>query len=259
MTVISEIWENREAIVSFGLLRFYMRFSQNPLSFVWLFLEAISMLLIFTFVFTQLFRVSLEGGVIFFLSGLLMHRYVFRTLDESSRILVDSRHFFENTMIASIVPPFGVLFETTIIYLLESILLFVLIIYLGIFPHVYALPFLIFIGGIGGLGLGLFASAIYVKNRSIGSLIRIFGDLNLFFTPIFYRVDMLPMIIQPVYLVNPLSRLILLVQQTFTSDLPLSYFSLPFIPNLLLLSGLSVFFFIAGWNRYLVVLKEMKA
>jgi len=179
----------------------------------WMILSPLILLLIYTFIFTQVFSTrwgNVDSSVYFALNlftGMLLHGWMSESLQRSTGLLVNEAPLVKKlnfpipVLTVSMVLTTGVqaLFGLFILLLSVGILLQQLPLTVLFLP-VIILPFLILL-----LGLCLFVSSLSVYFRDLTILSGFLSMGLLFLSPVFYPVEALPAALQSYIYLNPLT------------------------------------------------------
>jgi lipopolysaccharide transport system permease protein len=211
------IWRNRSLINVLIKREVIGRYKGSLLGIVWPFLNAILMLIIYTFVFSVIFKARWVGGseskvefAFILFSGLIIFNLFSECLNRSAGLVLSNANYVKKVVFPLEILPI-VSLGAALFHLLVSfgIWLIAYIIFYG-FPHITLLlmplvliPLIFFMLGITWLFSSL---AVYV--RDIPQFIGVMTTVVMFLSPIFYPADALPENFQKLIAFNPLSTII---------------------------------------------------
>lgn len=188
-----------------------VRYKNSILGFVWSLLNPLLMMLVFTFVFTQLLGETIEHFPVFVLIGLLAWNWTAASVAGGTTALIDNAPLINKVYFPRMVLPVSVVLANGINYLLSFpvIFLFMAIFRMEFTPWLLYLPVIIAVQATFLVGLVLILSALYVHFRDTIVLVEVGLTAWFFMTPIFYRVeDIVPDLVSWMYWLNPMASIV---------------------------------------------------
>ena len=190
-----------------------VRYKNSVLGFMWSLLNPLLMMLVFTFVFTQLIGVvgTIENFPVFVLIGLLAWNWTATSVAAGTKAITDNAPLINKVYFPRMLLPVSVVLSHMIHYILALPVLFV---FMGIYgmsfsPWLVYLPVIIVVQTIFLIALVLILSALHVYFRDTIVLVEVGLTAWFFMTPIFYRVeDVVPDLVQWMYWLNPMASII---------------------------------------------------
>jgi ABC-type polysaccharide/polyol phosphate export permease len=190
-----------------------VRYKNSVLGFMWSLLNPLLMMLVFTFVFTQLIGVvgTIENFPVFVLIGLLAWNWTATSVAAGTKAIIDNAPLINKVYFPRMLLPVSVVLSHMIHYILA---LPVLLVFMGIYgmsfsPWLVYLPVIIMVQTIFLIALVLILSALHVYFRDTIVLVEVGLTAWFFMTPIFYRVeDVVPDLVQWMYWLNPMASII---------------------------------------------------
>lgn len=190
-----------------------VRYKNSVLGFMWSLLNPLLMMLVFTFVFTQLIGVvgTIENFPVFVLIGLLAWNWTATSVAAGTKAITDNAPLINKVYFPRMLLPVSVVLSHMIHYILALPVLFV---FMGIYgmsfsPWLVYLPVIIMVQTIFLIALVLILSALHVYFRDTIVLVEVGLTAWFFMTPIFYRVeDVVPDLVQWMYWLNPMASII---------------------------------------------------
>lgn len=220
------------------------RYKQSVLGFAWIIFNPLVQLLVYSFVFSVIFRFP-TGGVpyhIFLFIGLLPWIYLQSSLSASSLVLVENANLLKKVSFPREILPYSIL-------LAKGIDLFFSMLLLVGFMIFYQVPFYASIFWIIPLfliqltlmaGIGLFLSVANLFYRDIQYLTTLGLFVWLYITPVFYPLSLVPQDYLTIYKLNPMVGII----EGYRSAL----FNTPFDYGTILISAIvSILTFVFGF------------
>lgn len=190
-----------------------VRYKNSVLGYFWSLLNPLLMMLVFTFVFTQLIGVgdTIPNFPVFVLTGLLAWNWTATSVSAGTKAITDNAPLISKVYFPRILLPISVVVSQMIHYLLALPVLFVFMAVYGIgfSPWLLYLPVIVFVQAVFLIALVLILSALHVYFRDTIVLVEVGLTAWFFMTPIFYRVeDVVPDLVQWMYWLNPMASII---------------------------------------------------
>jgi lipopolysaccharide transport system permease protein len=190
-----------------------VRYKNSVLGYFWSLLNPLLMMLVFTFVFTQLIGVgdTIPNFPVFVLTGLLAWNWTATSVAAGTKAITDNAPLISKVYFPRMLLPISVVISQMIHYLLALPVLFVFMMAYGIgfSPWILYLPVIVMVQAIFLIALVLILSALHVYFRDTIVLVEVGLTAWFFMTPIFYRVeDVVPDLVQWMYWLNPMASII---------------------------------------------------
>jgi len=220
--ILISIWRNRELIYALVQREVLGRYRGSFIGILWSFFNPVIMLLIYTFVFSVVFKArwnedsesKTEFALILF-AGLIVFNLVSECINRSPRLILENINYVKKVIfpleILPIVSLGSALFQSLISFI---VWLLAYIIFFGP-PHLTILltplviiPLLFFI-----LGISWILAAFGVYLRDISQFVGVAMTLLLFMSPIFYPLSAIPEHYQFFIQLNPISPTIEQIRQ----------------------------------------------
>ena len=205
-------WRHWDLIASFAVRDIKARYKQTALGVAWALLQPLSMMVVFTLVFSVFAKVPSDGipYPVFAYSALIFWTYFSNTINTgtvamtANGALIRKIYFPRETLLLSVLlaglldlAVASLLFCGMILYYKISLTLSVL----WVLPLV-ALQMLL------ALGVVSLTSAAHVNFRDIGHALPLVLQLWMFATPVAYPISVIPEWLRAVYLLNPMAPVI---------------------------------------------------
>ncbi len=249
---VDELWSNRGRIWTFVKKELKMEFGQSRLGLLWSLLEPAGIILVFATIFPLVIGLDFYTWVLFFIAGFIPHRFLQDGIESTTKSLVENKGILNQVNIKEEVVPISSSLASFIKFSLECVVFFSIIFISGIVPGWLALifPFLVLSQLLMVMGFGMHLSVSYVETRDIDHILKVFFQALFFLAPIVYRVGKIPEVYRGIYLLNPISRLILLYQESLLHPLGDFVSYIPVLENVLLLLIFSFVVFIIGYTSF---------
>ncbi len=192
--------------------RIRVRYKQSLLGFGWAILQPLSMMLIFTFVFSRITHMPTEGipYALFAYSGLLLWSFISTSLNNSTNALVGHGQLITKVYFPREILPLSYVAAGLFDLLVGGIVLLAILAWYGR-PITFHLLFAIPVIGTAALltiAIAFVASALQVRFRDIGIAVPLILYLWMFSTPIAYPLSQVPAKYRTIFEMNPLTGLI---------------------------------------------------
>lgn len=209
---------------------------------VWSVLSPLLMLTVMAIIFGNFFGRNIEHYVIYLFSGQVIFNYFTEATTEGMQALVSNSSIFTKIN----VPKYLFLFSKNVSALINfGIILVIYFGFVAIEGISFTWQFLLLVYPvicliIMNLGIGLILSALYIFFKDIQYLYRLFTQVVMYGSAIFYSIDILPQHLQAVFYCNPIFVCI-----TYFRSIVL-YNTVPDLHMHLLLAGYALALFAIG-------------
>jgi lipopolysaccharide transport system permease protein len=170
------------------------------------------MMLVFTFVFTQLLGETIPNFPVFVLIGLLAWNWTATSVSAGTTVLFDNASLISKVYFPRMLLPIAVVASNMANYVLALpiILLFMTIYRMDFTAWLVYLPVIVVVQATFLTGLVLVLSSLYVYFRDTTVLVGVGLTAWFFLTPIFYRVEDVvdPTLVSWMYWLNPMASII---------------------------------------------------
>ena len=190
-----------------------LRYSTSVLGPLWLLLQPLIYILVFTLVFYGFFKIrwpegdgsALDYGLKVFI-GLMLYNFISEILHRSPTLITS--HAFLVTKVRFPLPLLGaVTVGSTLLQLLIAILIIIpfIIAKSSVWPEVMLMPLVLLPLAITAVGLSWFLSALGVYLRDLVSIMPVLTSLMMFLSPVFYPSGVVPESTSWLIHLNPLA------------------------------------------------------
>jgi lipopolysaccharide transport system permease protein len=203
------LWTNRELLYFLIWRDLKVRYSQTALGAAWAVLQPLSMMLIFTVVFSRLaaLRSSPVPYPLFAYAALLPWTFFSTATTHAAHSLVGSSHILTKVYFPRILIPLAAVLSCLVDLLLGLTILAPLMAFYRAAPgwHLLWLPAALALAIVVALGAGVWLAAVNVKYRDVRFALPFLMQLWLFGSPVFYSMDQLPARWQWAAALNPVA------------------------------------------------------
>lgn len=214
---LADVWRYRDLLWLLVWRDFVSFYKQTIFGPLWFFIQPIFTTVIFTFVFSNLAKISTDGvpPPLFYMAGNVAWNYFSDGLNKTSTVFRDNASIFGKVYFPRLIMPLSIIFSNLTKFGIQFLLFLGMMVYYSlngfkIEPNwcILLFPVVIFLMAILGLGLGLIITAMTTKYRDLVFLVTFGVQLLMYATPIIYPISAAPAKYQAAIMLNPLSGLI---------------------------------------------------
>jgi lipopolysaccharide transport system permease protein len=205
---LREVWQHRTVLYSLTARQLRARYKQTVLGLSWAFLNPIVTMLVMSFVFGRLARVSSYGVPypIFNFTALVPWTLFSKGLMASSTSIVSESTLVTKIYLPRLITPMSMLFTGLVDFFLSLIVLFIMMAAYGFTPtiRIIWLPFFTLLALAAAFGVSLWLSALHVRFRDIGQIVPFMVQIWMYLSPVAYPSDLLKGTERIIYGLNPI-------------------------------------------------------
>jgi len=218
IAMFKSLWRNRQLIWQMARRDISSRYRGSVIGLAWSFINPVMMLLVYTFVFSVVFKARWNAGgdesrtdfAIILFAGMIVFNFFAEIVNRAPGLITSNVNYVKKVVFPLEILPWvalgSALFHTLIslfVLLLVQFILKLSLPWTGIFFPLALLP-LIF----ASVGFAWFLSALGVFVRDIGQLTGILTTILFFMSAVFYPISALPEQYQGFLRLNPLVPII---------------------------------------------------
>ncbi len=205
---LRELWQYRDLFYALTVHRIKVRYKQSVLGLAWAILQPLSLMLIYTIIFSVIAKVPSEGVpyAVFAYAALLPWTFFSSSLTNATQGLVSHSQLVTKVYFAREILPLTYVSAALFDFVVASTFLVALFFYYGVrltLFALYAIPILILLTALA-TAFSLFLSAMQVRFRDIGVAMPLLLQLWMFMTPVVYPLTAVPQRFRVLYALNPL-------------------------------------------------------
>jgi len=205
---LPELWEYRELLWFWTLRGIKARYRQMALGPLWVLLNPIIYMLIFSVIFGGLAKLPSEGVPypVFTYAALLPWHYFFDVVNFSSTSLLREKEVMSKIYFPRLIFPVSTAIDAFIDLMVAFLVLIALMFYYGIAPswHIWTLPLYVLFAGATALSVGLWCATIMVRFRDLQHAISYGLSAFMYATPVAYSATLIPERWLWLYQLNPM-------------------------------------------------------
>ena len=209
---LRDSWEYRELLYFLTWRDIKVRYKQTALGVIWVVLQPLLLMLIFTLFFGRLVGVPSDGipYSIFTYSALLPWQFFSRALNDASVSLVANERIITKTYFPRILVPVSAVLSSLVDFMIGLGALIGFLLVHGVQPGfaILALPGFVLLAIIAALGVSFWLAALNVVYRDVRYLLPFLTQVWMFATPIIYPVSVIPEGWRFLYGMNPMAGVV---------------------------------------------------
>jgi lipopolysaccharide transport system permease protein len=222
-----ELWDYRGLIFFLVRRDVKLRFQQTVIGFLWVVLQPLILMLIFSTIFGIMMRVPTNGipFPLFFLSAYIVWHFFSQVVNNSAYSLVGNITVIVKSYFPRLALPLSTVANALIDFVISCLVLLVFLLLDGGFPislRYLLIPILLVITIFFSSGVGLLFGALMVVFRDTKNFLSFILMIWMYITPIIYPVSLAPEKFRFLLYFNPLTSLVDAYRWVFlgVGDLP---------------------------------------
>ncbi len=246
-TYVGKLWKYRSLILAFARRDIKIRYAQTRLGVIWVLLQPIPSVLIFTFFFGKLMNVDtgLLPYPVFALAGMAGWNYFTNLTDNVGNSLLESQHVLKKIFYPKMIMPLSKLLVCTIDFMIAFTLIVAAMLIFRVMPSLTLLFFPVFVllNLLTGFALGIWICALTYRYRDVRHFMPYLINFGIWLTPVFYPATILPQSLSYLMYFNPMALVIEGYRFSLSGgQLPNTGYLMSLVPVIvLLISGLWYF------------------
>jgi lipopolysaccharide transport system permease protein len=214
------VWTYRRFIRDMVAREFRGRYRGSLLGAVWVLLQPLALILVYTLIFSRIMRARLPGVdnslaySLYLCAGVFSFDYFGRTLSRCTNCFVEQANLLKKIAFPRSTLPAIALASSTLDFVIVALLFTAFLLVTGRFPGWSLLgfvPILLVLQGMA-LGLGILMGSVNVFFRDLTPMLGIVLQFWFWLTPIVYPLEVLPLPAQDLLLLNPVWPLVAAAQ-----------------------------------------------
>lgn len=211
--MVSSLWRNRRLIKALVTREVVGRYRGSMLGILWSFFNPVFMLLVYTFVFSVVFKARWSGGsdsktefALVLFAGLIVFNLFSECINRAPTLILNNVNYVKKVVFPLEILPFVAMGSALFHFAISLVVWLIAYIFLFGVPHVSSLALPLVIAPLLLLTMGLtwMLAALGVYLRDISQLTGTATTVLMFLSPIFYPLSALPEKYRPLLLLNPL-------------------------------------------------------
>ncbi len=240
---IKEIYQYREMIRTMIHRDLRGRYKNSVLGFFWTFLNPLLQLGVYTIVFSIILRAGIEKYYLFLFVALIPWMFFATSVQGGATCILAHKDMVTKIHFPRQVLPIAHV-TTCFVNMLLCLIVVLLVCLFSVGLNLMALPFLIPVmitEYLLALGMCFIVSGATVYFRDLEHIIGIVVMLWQFMTPIMYSIELVPEELQDVFMLNPMTPIIVCYRDI------LYYRQIPQLETLFASAGIGILLLLVGW------------
>ena len=210
---LRELWAYRDLIFLFIKRDFTAAYKQTVLGYFWHFIQPLFTTAVFIVVgsFAKLPTDDLPR-VLFYMTGIVLWNYFSSCLTKTATTFTGNATIFGKVYFPRLAVPISTIASNFMSFLIQFLVIIPFLIYYrtAIHPNIFllAIPAIVLLAAMMGLGFGLVVSSLTIKYRDLVYLVSFGVQLAMYMTPIIYPISMVPEHYRSLMELNPISPLL---------------------------------------------------
>jgi len=252
LTMMRSLWAFRGFVLTSVQREFTSRYQNSMLGMAWMVIHPLSMIVVYTVIFSQLMRSRLPGVdstfaySVYLCAGVLTWGLFAEVVTRAQSVFIDNANLLKKLSFPRLCLPLIVVLSATLNFFIVFALFVVFLLLSGNFPGWVILAFVpvLAIQLAFSVGLGMTLGVFNVFFRDVGQAATIAMQFWFWLTPIVYPREVLPASVQPWLDWNPMSIVVAAHQQIFV------WHALPAWRGLLWVGLLAMLLCALGWRLF---------
>lgn len=216
--VFASLWCNKGLVFQMSRREVVGRYRGSLIGLAWSFFNPVLMLLVYTFVFSIVFKARWGGGgeesradfAIILFVGMIIHGLFAECVNRAPQLIIGNASYVKKVIFPLEVLPWVAMGSS--LFHMSISLVALLVVQLTLVGHlswsIALFPFVLLPLVLTTIGFAWFLSAAGVYVRDIGQITSMFTTVLLFLSPVFYPISAMPDKVQVILLLNPLTFII---------------------------------------------------
>lgn len=241
---IKDIYAYRDMIYSLVRRELRGRYKGSFLGFLWTYINPLCQVIIYSAVFSIIFRVQIEKFYLYLIIGMMPWTFFSSSVQGGSTSVRAQSDMVKKIYFPREVIPISYVTSTFVNMLLSFIIVFLAVLVSGFgfyWRALLFLPLIMVLEYFLALGLAFVVSAVTVYFRDLEQIVGVLLMAWIYVTPIMYNIDYVPEQYRPLLMLNPMTPIVEVYHQI------LYYRMLPTRNYLILAAGTSIVALAAGF------------
>jgi lipopolysaccharide transport system permease protein len=209
---LGEVWQYRELLYFFVWRDVKIRYKQTAIGVVWVVLQPLLTMLVFTLFFGRLAKLPSLGlpYPIFYFAALVPWIYFATALQTCTNVVVDNQRVITKVFFPRLILPISAVLSGLVDFAIGFMVLVTFTLAYGFHPTLAALwlPVLLLLAVMTALGVGLWTSALNALYRDVRYVIPFLVQFWMLASPVAYPSALVPVRWQWLYGLNPMAGVI---------------------------------------------------
>lgn len=204
-----DLWRYRELFYFLAWRDILVRYKQTVIGVAWALIRPFLTMLVFTFVFNKVAKLSAPGAVPYALlvfAGMLPWQFFSTALSESSNSLIGNANLISKVYFPRLIVPAGSVITSFVDFLIMLAMMAGIMLWYGFAPdwRLITLPLFIALAFAAAFGSGLWLCALNVKYRDFRYIVPFIVQFGLYVSPVGFSSAVIPERWRLLYALNPM-------------------------------------------------------
>ena len=207
-----ELYDYREMIRSMVRKELRGRYKSSVLGFLWTFINPLCQIIVYTLVFSRIFRMGIERYYLFLTVAMIPWVFLSTSLAGGTMSVVSQQDLVKKIYFPREVLPVSYVTSCFVNMLFSFIVVFFVIALSGngfCLPALMYLPAVMLIEYILCLGFALLVSACTVYLRDLEHIVGVLLMVWIYLTPVMYDISFIPEDMQIIFRLNPMTPVVI--------------------------------------------------
>ncbi|WP_320917511.1 ABC transporter permease [Enterocloster bolteae] len=241
-----ELFKYKDLILLFVKRNYITRYKQTILGPLWLILNPLITVILYSVVFGNIAGLSTEGSpqLVFYMASNSIWSYFALCLTQTSNTFSGNAAILGKVYFPRLTMPISAVLTGLLDLGIQTLMLLITLsvyalqgIQINISKSVVMIPFLIIQVALLGLGVGIIISSLTTKYRDLVIVVTFGVQLWMYASPVVYSVSQIPPRYMNIYMLNPMAPIITCWRHAFigTGEFPVAYWMISWCITLFLL------------------------
>ncbi|MFN7930775.1 MAG: ABC transporter permease, partial [Blastocatellia bacterium] len=204
-----DLWRYRELFYFLAWRDILVRYKQTVIGLAWALIRPFLTMLIFTFVFNRVAKLSAPAAVPYALlvfAAMLPWQFFSTALSESSNSLIGNANLISKVYFPRLIVPVSSVITSFVDFLITLVLMALMMLWYGFAPdwRLLTLPLFMVLAFASAFGAGLWLCALNVKYRDFRYIVPFIVQFGLYISPVGFSSSIVPERLQLLYACNPM-------------------------------------------------------
>lgn len=238
-----ELYDYREMILSLVRKDLRGRYKSSVLGFLWTFINPLCQIIVYTMVFSMIFRMDIERYYLFITVVMIPWVFFSSSVSSGSMAVVSQKDLVQKIYFPREVLPISYVTSCFVNFFFSMLIVLGVVLISGNGVNLIAmlyLPVVMIIEYVLALGITMITSACNVYFRDLEHIIGVLMMAWIYLTPVMYDISYVPEQLRPIVYANPMTSIALAYRDI------LYYKEVPDMANLMVAVCIGAVFLIVG-------------
>jgi lipopolysaccharide transport system permease protein len=204
-----DLWRYRELFYFLAWRDILVRYKQTVIGVAWALIRPLLTMLVFTFVFNRVAKLTGPPSVpypLLVLAGMLPWQFFATAMTESSNSLISNANLISKIYFPRLIVPAGSVITSFVDFLITLLLLAGVMVFYGFMPdwRLLTLPLFILLAFAAAFGTGLWLCSLNVKYRDFRYIVPFIVQFGLYVSPVGFVSSTIPEQWRMLFCLNPM-------------------------------------------------------